>query len=123
MYAMYVILLGWAGSNSVVFGEYILAAADIEVGRWNQRGVGLACITAAFLIHGFAVNWGLRLQNLLGCIKLGILVLIVVSGFAALGGHLKVAKPNNFENAFSGTTPSAYGIVTGTTALTMCNSY
>ena len=29
----YVILLGWAGSNSVVFGEYILHAANVEVNR------------------------------------------------------------------------------------------
>ncbi|KAJ8064062.1 hypothetical protein OCU04_007900 [Sclerotinia nivalis] len=112
MYAMYVVLLGWAGSNSVVFGEYILSAAEIEVTRWNQRGVGLACITAAFLIHGFSVKWGLRLQNLLGIIKLLILLLIIISGFVALGGHLKVEKPNNFTNAFEGTTGSAYGVVT-----------
>ncbi|KFZ19995.1 hypothetical protein V501_00355 [Pseudogymnoascus sp. VKM F-4519 (FW-2642)] len=113
MYASYVVLLGWAGSNSVVFGEYILHAANVEVNRWNQRGVGLACITAAFLIHGFALNWGLRLQNVLGVIKLLILLLIVFSGFAALGGHLQpgVEKPDNFTNAFAGTTGSAYGVV------------
>ncbi|KAF4626486.1 hypothetical protein G7Y89_g11673 [Cudoniella acicularis] len=75
MYAGYVVLLGWAGSNSVIFGEYILNAANVEVGRWNQRGVGLACVTT-------------------------------------LGGHLKVEKPDNFSNAFEGTTGSAYGIVT-----------
>ncbi|PQE29675.1 high-affinity methionine permease protein [Rutstroemia sp. NJR-2017a WRK4] len=112
MYAMYVVLLGWAGSNSVVFGEYILSAAEVEVTRWNQRGVGLACITAAFLIHGFSVKWGLRLQNLLGIIKLLILVLIIISGFVALGGHLRIEKPDNFTNAFEGTTGSAYGVVT-----------
>ena len=114
MYASYVVLLGWAGSNSVVFGEYILHAAGIEVDRWNQRGVGLACITTAFLVHAFAVNWGLRLQNFLGIVKLLILLLIVCSGFAALAGHLQpgVEKPDNFTNAFAGTTGSAYGIVT-----------
>ncbi|KAI9648317.1 methionine permease [Ciborinia camelliae] len=112
MYAMYVVLLGWAGSNSVVFGEYILSAAEVEVTRWNQRGVGLACITSAFLIHGFSVKWGLRLQNLLGIIKLLILLLIIISGFVALSGHLKIEKPNNFTNAFEGTTGSAYGVVT-----------
>jgi amino acid transporter len=131
-YAGYVVLLGWAGSNSVVFGEYILSAANVEVNRWNQRGVGLACITSAFLIHGLALNWGLRLQNFLGIIKLLILLLIVFSGFvssitpqvetlphfkilistptiqAALGGHAKLAeKPDNFTNAFAGTTGSA----------------
>ena len=112
LYTGYVVLLGWAGSNSVVFGEYILHAANVEVNRWNQRGVGLACINTAFLIHGLALKWGLRLQNLLGVIKLLIILLIVVSGWAALGGALKIEKPNNFDNAFSGTTGSAYGVVT-----------
>ncbi|KAF2796468.1 amino acid transporter [Melanomma pulvis-pyrius CBS 109.77] len=112
MYTGYVILLGWAGSNSVVFGEYILHAANVEVGRWNQRGIGLACITTAFLIHGLALKWGLRLQNLLGVIKLGIILLIVVSGWVALAGGLKIDKPHNFDNAFKGTTGSAYGVVT-----------
>ncbi|KAI9727000.1 MAG: hypothetical protein M1834_008582 [Cirrosporium novae-zelandiae] len=112
MYAWYVVLLGWAGSNSVIFGEYILNAAKIEVGRWNQRGIGLACITAAFLIHGLALKWGLRLQNVLGTIKLLILLLVVFSGFAALGGHLKIEKPHNFDNAFEGTSASPYGVVT-----------
>lgn len=78
------IFAGWAGSNSVVFGEYILHAANVEVGRWNQRGVGLACITAAFLIHGLALKWGLRLQNLLGIIKLVIILIIVVAGWVRL---------------------------------------
>lgn len=113
LYTGYVVLLGWAGSNSVVFGEYILHAANVEVNRWNQRGVGLACITAAFLIHGLALKWGLRLQNLLGIIKLGIILLIVVAGWAALGGAVKLdEKPRNFDNAFQGTTGSAYGVVT-----------
>ncbi|KZF24363.1 high affinity methionine permease [Xylona heveae TC161] len=112
VYTGYVILLGWAGSNSVIFGEYILNAAQVEVNRWNQRGIGLACITTAFLIHGLALNWGLRLQNFLGIIKLLIMVIIIISGFAALGGHMHIENPHNFDNAFEGTTGSAYGVVT-----------
>ena len=87
LYTGYVVLLGWAGSNSVVFGEYILHAANVEVGRWNQRGVGLACITTAFLIHGLALKWGLRLQNLLGVIKLIIILIIVVAGWVSYHGN------------------------------------
>jgi amino acid transporter len=112
MFAAYAVLLGWAAGNSVIFGEYILNAAQVEVNRWNQRGIGLACITAAFLIHSLALKWGLRLQNALGIIKLIILLIIVVSGWVALGGHLKVEKPDNFSNAFQGTRGSGYGIVT-----------
>lgn len=115
LYTGYVVLLGWAGSNSVIFGEYILHAAGREVDRWNQRGIGLACITTAFLIHGCALKWGLRLQNLLGTIKLIIVLIIVVAGWVALAGHVKLPedeKPHNFRNAFEGTTGSAYGVVT-----------
>ncbi|KAK9478196.1 amino acid permease-domain-containing protein [Lipomyces japonicus] len=111
MYASYAVLLGWAGSNSVVFGEYILHAAEVEVNRFNQRLIGLACITAAFLIHSTSVKWGLRLQNALGLIKLAVILVIIVSGWVALAGHLKIPKPDNFSNAFEGTTGSAYGVV------------
>ncbi|KAL4902231.1 hypothetical protein BDW74DRAFT_65848 [Aspergillus multicolor] len=111
MFAAYAVLLGWAASNSVVFGQYILNAAEVEVDRWNQRGIGLACITAAFLIHGFALKWGLRLQNLLGVVKLIIIVFVIVTGWVALAGHTKVETPHNFSNAFEGTTGSGYGVV------------
>lgn len=96
-------------------GEYVLHAAQVEVDRWNQRAVGLACLTAAFLIHGTALKWGIYLQNLLGSIKVIIILIIVVAGWVALGGHMKLPedqKPHNFTNAFEGTTGSAYGVVT-----------
>lgn len=92
-------------------GEYILHAANVEVDRWNQRGIGLAVITIAFLMHGLTLKWGLWLQNFLGVVKLLVVILIVVAGWAALGGALKVEKPDNFSNAFEGTTGSAYGVV------------
>lgn len=112
VYAGYAVLLGWAASNSIAFGEYILNAAQVEVDRWNQRGVGIACVTTAFLIHGTALKWGLRLQNALGFIKLIIVFIIIICGFVALGGHLKIDNNfNNFHNAFEGTTGSSYGVV------------
>ncbi|KAH8899128.1 amino acid transporter [Thozetella sp. PMI_491] len=113
LYAGYVVLLGWASGNSVVFGAYILHAANVEVDRWNQRGVGLACITVAFLIHGTALKWGIRLQNFLGIVKLLIVLIIVVSGWVALSGRLQIdEKPSNFVNPFEGTNGTAYGVVT-----------
>ncbi|KAJ5997238.1 hypothetical protein N7522_008898 [Penicillium canescens] len=111
MFAAYAALLGWAASNSVVFGEYILHAADIEVGRWNQRGIGMACLTAAFLIHAVALKWGIRLQNLLGVVKLIIILFIIVAGWVALAGHTKAPTPHNFSDAFAGTKGNGYSIV------------
>lgn len=111
MFAAYAFLLGWAASNSVVFGEYILNAAEVKVGRWNQRGIGLACLTTAFLIHAFALKWGIRLTNFLGVIKLIVILFIVVCGWVALAGHTKIEQPHNFKNAFEGTKGSGYSIV------------
>lgn len=109
LYTGYVILLGWAAGNSVIFGEYILHAAQVEVTRWNQRGIALACLTTAFLIHGTALKWGIRLQNFLGILKILVIVLIIVAPLANLK---KVRENNSFNDSFKGTTGSSYGIVT-----------
>lgn len=111
MFSSYVFLLGWAASNSVVFGEYILVAAGKDVSRWNQRGIGLACITFAFLVHASSVKWGLRLQNSLGVFKLAVILVIVISGWVALSGRLDIEKTHAFSNAFKGESPSGYGVV------------
>ncbi|ATY66409.1 high affinity methionine permease [Cordyceps militaris CM01] len=109
LYTGYVVLLGWAAGNSVIFGEYILHAARVEVTRWNQRGIALACLTAAFLVHGCALKWGVRLQNALGIIKIIVIVLIIVAPLANLK---KVRENDSFRDSFQGTNSSAYGIVT-----------
>ncbi|PPQ95601.1 hypothetical protein CVT26_008630 [Gymnopilus dilepis] len=107
MYAANGVLLAWAAGNSLVFGEYILLAANVNPGRWTLRLVGFACITFSLLIHGLALKWGLRLQNFLGIFKILVLVFVIITGFVALGGHMKIDKPHNFTNAFEGTTASA----------------
>lgn len=107
LYGSYVVLLGWAAGNSVVFGEYILLSARAEATEWRMRGLGIACVTFAFIVQGTSVKWGLRLQNFLGSIKFIILFIIIIAPLT----NLK-ATTNNFDNAFEGTTGSAYGIVT-----------
>jgi len=85
----------------------ILLAANVDPTRWTLRLVGFVCITFALLIHGVALKWGLRLQNFLEIFKILVLVFVIITGFVALGGHMKVPKPSNFTNAFQGTTVSA----------------
>ncbi|VEU24360.1 DEKNAAC105583 [Brettanomyces naardenensis] len=113
MYGAYIFFLGWAAGNSIVFGEYILTAADVEVTRWNQRGVGLACITFAFLVHSYSVKVGTYLQNILGLFKLVVILVITVTGWVALGGGIKGAPGKaNFHHAFTGGPVTGYGVVT-----------
>ncbi|KAI1940563.1 methionine permease [Ophidiomyces ophidiicola] len=113
MYASYALLLGWAAGNSVIFGEYLLHAIGFEVNRWNQRGIGFLCITAAFAIHTTAVNWGIRVQNALGVMKLVVVLLIVVGGLLACAGFVNIERPRNFKQPWGEKPLTAYGVVTG----------
>lgn len=72
----------------------------------------MACVTTACLIHSISVKWGLKLQNALGVIKLFIVLIIVIAGWAALAGVTQLEEaPDNFTNAFAGTTSDANAIV------------
>ncbi|KAI5271552.1 hypothetical protein KEM52_005143, partial [Ascosphaera acerosa] len=117
--------LGWCASNSVVFGDYVLRAASVPVERWNQRLLGLACLTAAFAVQAAHVNWGLRLTNALGVLKFAVVLVIFVGGAMALTGRVVVdggdggrdggagvGRPDNLAHPFRGSTPTTYGIVT-----------
>jgi len=69
------------------------------------------------------VKWGLRLQNVLGTLKIIVLLFIVVTGFVALSGRMKIEKPNNFSNAFSGTTSSASSFCTALYNVSLIHPY
>ncbi|KAL7409119.1 high affinity methionine permease, partial [Mrakia frigida] len=113
LYAIYAALLGWPSGNSVYAGEMLLNAAGVEVGRWNQRAIGVGVVTFALLVHGCSPRWGLRVQNVLGFFKIGVLAFIICAGFAALAGKVKAGAPNpsNFTNAFAGTKSDANSFV------------
>ncbi|PVH22311.1 hypothetical protein CXQ85_005339 [Candidozyma haemuli] len=114
MYASYVFFLGWAAGNSIVTGEFLLNAAGTEVTQWNSRAIGIGVITFAFLVNGLNVKAGLFLANILGVFKVVIILFISITGWVALGGGIKndeFQDPKNFDDAFSGTTPTGFGIV------------
>ena len=83
MYASYAFFLGWASGNSIVVGEYLLNAAEVEVTQWNSRAIGIGVITFAFIVNGINVKFGLFLGNILGLFKIVIVLLITVTGWVA----------------------------------------
>ncbi|KAI2617887.1 amino acid transporter [Hypoxylon sp. NC1633] len=108
--AAQMILLGFSSGNALAFGRYVLAAAGSEQGDgWTARGIAIACITFAVVLHSTLPRWGLRLVNVLGIFKVVVLLFIIFSGFAALAGHLRVPQPNNFHNAFAIEVTENYG--------------
>lgn len=113
-YAAYVFLMGWCAGNSILFGEAMLNAGGVAVTQWNSRGIGVGVISFALLVNGLHVKTGLYIANVLGVIKLVIILFITVAGWVALGGGIRKhdwVDPHNFRDAFAGPTPTAFGIV------------
>ncbi|PCH38407.1 APC amino acid permease [Wolfiporia cocos MD-104 SS10] len=104
-YAAYALGIGWAAANCSVFGEYFLHAISPTY-DWSPFAVRLAavlCTTFALVLHGTRTDWGVRVQNALGILKIFAISGIALSGLAALasipGFEIQdyYQPPNNFE--------------------------
>ena len=110
MYAAQALLLGQAAGNSYVAGQYLLTAGGVD-SEWGSRGIGAAVLVITLIVHGTMLKWGLRFQNVVGVLKLVILLFISLAGFAALAGRTQTPAPDNFTNAFAGSRSDVYGTV------------
>jgi amino acid transporter len=70
--------------------------------EWTNKGISIATITAVCLVHAFLPKFGIWVSNGLGVFKIIMLLVIIFTGFAALGGHMHAPNPNNFSS-FDGT--------------------
>lgn len=103
MVAVHVVLLGFTASNCIVFAKYVLFAADAQTTDFNVKLLAIGLMTAVTVIHGIAYRTGVFVQNLLGWLKIGLIIFMIVTGLfvvllradmrpikpAALGGHAK----------------------------------
>jgi len=112
-------MTGWAAGNALVFGEYALKAfLDHEPSSILLKLTSFACVTLTFLLHGTAVEWGLRVQNTLGVFKLFVLVMVAATGLVALKNGIPTVAGiqqedyqwrgrHNFVDMWKGTNVSA----------------
>ncbi|KAJ5633849.1 hypothetical protein N7528_001691 [Penicillium herquei] len=112
-----------SASNAITASEYLLEAAGVDSTTWKERGLAISAVSFAVITHAVAPRVGRALQDVLSAVKLFILFFIVCTGFAALGGHLRVPKPDNLSASvsFKGTSSSGYNI--GTALLDCIFSY
>lgn len=79
--AIMVVCLGFTASNCVVFSQYVLFAAGVEEpAEWVRKGVAVGLLTAITIIHGVFRAQGVKIQNFLGWIKVGLIVFMILSG-------------------------------------------
>lgn len=97
------ICLGISSSNAFAFGTYILFVLGYEnPSAWAARVIAVLCITGVTMIHGFLPAFGKRLFNILGGIKVAVLLGIAACGFAILSGLVDFPdRPDNFSNLFN----------------------
>ncbi|CAG7916669.1 unnamed protein product [Penicillium olsonii] len=114
VYLFYCVFLQVSASNAITCASYLLKAASVDSTTWKLRGLAIAATAFAVGIHTFVPRVGRHLQDMMSAVKLFILFFIVCTGFAALGGHLKVPRTHNFDvsTSFQGTSNNGYNIGT-----------
>lgn len=104
------VLLGFTSSGCIVFASNIAVAANHTATEWEKRGIAIAVIVAVTLLHTFTPKIGVHGMNAISALKVAILVFIVVTGWAVLGGaaHHRVPDPHaSFRDAFAGSAHSS----------------
>ncbi|KAF2822425.1 high-affinity methionine permease [Ophiobolus disseminans] len=111
-YAFFTVAFSFSSSNAVVLARYIYRAAGYQASEWANKGLALASYTFLAFLCLISTKWSMRLMNLISAVKLIILLFIVFTGFAVLGGGTRVKNPRqNFQNSFDGITNNGNDIV------------
>ncbi|KAK4184326.1 amino acid permease-domain-containing protein [Podospora australis] len=105
--AIHAIVLGFTSSNCIVFGEYVLFALGktpaenpVEV-----RILAVGLMTLITIIHGCFLRTGIFIQNVLGWVKIGLVVFMTLaSGTVVLAGYRPTqdVRENIFPTTWDG---------------------
>jgi amino acid transporter len=101
----------------------MIHALSIEPTTFTTRFIAFMSLTFCLILHGVFLNWGLRLQNILGFFKLIALLVIAIAGMFHVIGvpgfelQAGVDVPRNFERDtfWEGSGTGANAFVTGMT--------
>lgn len=79
--AVQAVLLGFTASNCIIFSQYVHYALDLEPTDFSKKFLALVLLTVITVIHSVWYKAGIRIQNFLGWVKVGLVIFMV---FAAL---------------------------------------
>ncbi|KAI9163866.1 methionine permease [Paramyrothecium foliicola] len=83
--AIQVVLLGFTASNCIIFSQYVLFAFGVDdASDFLRKGLGVGLLTVITIIHSCFPKAGIRIQNYLGWMKIGIVALMIFSGLYVL---------------------------------------
>lgn len=82
--AVQAVLLGFTATNCIVFAKYILFVSHREATDLATKILASGLLLAITIVHGCFYKTGIWIQNLLGWIKIGLIVFMVLTGFFAV---------------------------------------
>ncbi|ROT37599.1 high-affinity methionine permease [Sodiomyces alkalinus F11] len=105
-FAVQSVLLSFSSSNAVVLSRYLWRIVGRESTEWEMRGVAIAAYTLAVVCVIAHNKYSLWATNVIGALKLTLLIFISITGLVILGGNVdRVPDPHrNFRDGFRGTT-------------------
>jgi amino acid transporter len=75
--AFQAILLGFTASNCVVFARYLLFGLGLRDDVGTHKVIAVALLTGITVTHAVFMRTGVRIQNVLGWIKIGLIVFMI----------------------------------------------
>ncbi|EGR45168.1 amino acid transporter [Trichoderma reesei QM6a] len=79
--AINAVFLGFTASNCVIFSRYVLFAYGMEdASAFAAKGLAVALLVGVTAIHAVTPKAGVKIQDFLGWIKVGIVVFMIFAG-------------------------------------------
>ncbi|CAK1358050.1 unnamed protein product [Cercospora beticola] len=97
------ILLGFTASNCIVFAQYTLFALGVEGTDSIKQTLAVGLITWVTVVHAVFMKAGIRIQNFLGWIKIGLIVFMILSGLFVVLFKREEQLPSNVPATFAKT--------------------
>ncbi|KAF5989188.1 high affinity methionine permease [Fusarium coicis] len=106
------VLLSFSSSNAIVLSNCLWRIVGRAPDPWELKGVAIAAYTLAVITVIAHNKYSLWAINVIGALKLLLLLFISISGPVILGGHFpRIENPDiNFRHGFQDTTSSGYSL-------------
>jgi amino acid transporter len=73
------VLLGFTASNCIVFSQYVHWALDLDPTDFSKKALAVGLMIVITVIHGVWYKAGIRIQNFLGWVKVGLVFFMVLA--------------------------------------------
>lgn len=80
MVAVQAVLLGLTATNCIIFAKYTIYAFGLDPGDLEVKGLAIGMFTAITIVHGCFYRTGIWIQNVLGWLKIGLIVFMILTG-------------------------------------------